>query len=110
MALAGAIDVPLELFGGLVTDMPAPDLPPGVSPDCQDVIFPPAAVKTRPGLLQLLTTLLPNNPTVNYMRTFTDLNGNQRLLFLDSLGTLWQENPAGASGAIGTVEIGRAHV
>ncbi len=50
MSIAGTIDAPLELFGGLVTDMPAADLPQGVSPDCQDVAFVQGAVKTRPGL------------------------------------------------------------
>jgi hypothetical protein len=104
MALAGAIDVPLELFGGLVTDMPAPDLPPGVSPDCQDVIFPPAAVKTRPGLLSIFAAIA-GNPTVNYLKTFTDLSANQRLLFLDSLGELWQEYPGAGGGFGGTVTL-----
>jgi hypothetical protein len=35
----GAQDVSLDLFGGLVTDMSPTVLPPGVSPDCQDVAF-----------------------------------------------------------------------
>ena len=42
MSVAGYIDTPLDQFGGLVTDMPASDLPLGVSPDCQDVAFLPA--------------------------------------------------------------------
>jgi len=56
MSIAGTIDAPLDLFGGLVTDMPAADLPQGVSPDCQDVAFLQGAVKTRPGLVSVFFT------------------------------------------------------
>jgi hypothetical protein len=38
MTTAGSLDAPIEIFGGLVTDMSPADLPHGVSPDCQDVI------------------------------------------------------------------------
>jgi hypothetical protein len=42
MSVTGYIDAPLDQFGGLVTNMPASDLPLGVSPDCADVAFEPA--------------------------------------------------------------------
>lgn len=85
-------DIPLDEFRGLVTDSKAADLPPGYSPDCQDVIFPPSAVRTRPGL-QSVFTALSGNPTVNYLKTFTDPQRNKRLLLLAGDGKLWQEFP-----------------
>src|SRR2546422_10147068 len=101
MSVAGTIDAPLDMFGGLVTDMAAADLPPGVSPDCADVKFIQGGVQTRPGLL-VPPGLggIAGNPTINYLKTFVDLNGNARLLYLDSLGELWQDFPQGTETLI----------
>ena len=46
MTTAGSFDAPIEIFGGLVTDMSPADLPHGVSPDCQDVVFGNGGVLT----------------------------------------------------------------
>jgi hypothetical protein len=94
MSIAGTIDAPLELFGGLVTDMAAADLPQGVSPDCRDVAFLQGAVKTRPGLLSVYSPIA-GNPTVNYLKTFTQPNLVKTLLAIDAAGTLWGENSPG---------------
>ncbi len=94
MSIAGTIDAPLDLFGGLVTDMAAADLPQGVSPDCQDVAFLQGAVKTRPGLLSVYSPIA-GNPTVNYLKTYTQPNLVKTLLAIDSAGTLWGENSPG---------------
>ena len=94
MSIAGTIDAPLDLFGGLVTDMAAADLPQGVSPDCRDVAFLPGAVKTRPGLLSVYSAIT-GNPTVNYLKTYTQPNLVNTLLAIDSAGTLWGENSPG---------------
>jgi hypothetical protein len=94
MSIAGTIDAPLDLFGGLVTDMAAADLPQGVSPDCRDVAFLPGAVKTRPGLVSVYSAIT-GNPTVNYLKTFTQPNLVNTLLAIDSAGTLWGENSPG---------------
>jgi len=94
MSIAGTIDAPLDLFGGLVTDMSAADLPQGVSPDCRDVAFVQGAVKTRPGLLSVYSPIA-GNPTVNYLKTFTQPNLVKTLLAIDSAGTLWGENSPG---------------
>jgi hypothetical protein len=94
MSVAGTIDAPLELFGGLVTDMAAADLPEGVSPDCRDVAFLQGAVKTRPGLLSVYSPII-GNPTVNYLKSFTQPNLVKALLAIDSAGTLWGENSPG---------------
>ena len=77
MSIAGTIDAPLDLFGGLVTDMAAADLPQGVSPDCQDVAFLSGGVKTRPGLAPVFSPIVSaggGNPTVNYLKTYTQPN------------------------------------
>jgi hypothetical protein len=94
MSIAGTIDAPLDLFGGLVTDLAAPDLPQGVSPDCADVAFLQGAVKTRPGLLSVYAPIA-GNPTVNYLKTYTQPNLAKTLLAIDSAGTLWGENSPG---------------
>jgi hypothetical protein len=101
MSIAGTIDAPLDLFGGLVTDMAAADLPQGVSPDCQDVAFLQGAVKTRPGLVAAFSPIA-NNPTVNYLKTYTQPNLAQTLLALDSAGTLWGERTAGVLSPVAT--------
>lgn len=101
MSVAGTIDAPLDLFGGLVTDMPPADLPEGVSPDCQDVAFLEGAVKTRPGLVSVYAPIA-GNPTVNYLKTYTQPNLVQTLLALDSSGTLWGETSPGVLSQIFT--------
>ena len=87
MTTAGTIDAPLDIFGGLVSDMAPADLPQGVSPDCADVKFIQGGVQTRPGLLSAFAAL-GGNPTVNYLKTYITLNLTQRLLVLDALGNL----------------------
>src|SRR5258707_15661910 len=101
MSIGGTIDAPLELFGGLVTDMAAADLPQGVSPDCQDVSFLQGAVKTRPGILSVFSPIA-GNPTVDYLKTYTQRNLARTLLALDSAGTLWGENTPGVLSQIAT--------
>lgn len=87
----GAAQVPLEIFGGLVTTMPAMNLPSGVSPDCQDMAFRPGAVFSRPGLTKVLATAL-GSVTVTYSKSYVDNSGVIRNLYLDSAGNLWAEN------------------
>jgi hypothetical protein len=101
MSITGTIDAPLELFGGLVTDMAAADLPQGVSPDCQDVSFVQGAVKTRPGIVSVFSPIA-GNPTVNYLKTYTQPNLTRTLLALDSTGTLWGENSPGVLSQVVT--------
>src|SRR5579884_4177060 len=99
MSTAGSFDAPLEIFGGLVTDMSPADLPHGVSPDCQDVVFSSGGVATRPGL-QALFGPLPGNPTVNYVKTYETVNAALRTLALDSNGVLYKETSPGTLASI----------
>src|SRR5712675_521526 len=98
MTTAGSFDAPIEIFGGLVTDMSPADLPHGVSPDCQDVIYGNGGVLTRPGL-QALFGPLAGNPTINYVKTYETLNATLRTLALDSNGVLYKETSPAPSRA-----------
>ncbi|HLZ50816.1 MAG TPA: hypothetical protein VKP61_08705 [Candidatus Acidoferrum sp.] len=99
MTTAGSFDAPIEIFGGLVTDMSPADLPHGVSPDCQDVVFSNGGVLTRPGL-QTLFGPLSGNPTINYLKTYETLNAALRTLVLDSNGILYKETTPGTLASI----------
>src|SRR5438552_6001873 len=101
MTTAGSQDAPIEIFGGLVTDMSPADLPHGVSPDCQDVIFSNGGVATRPGL-QALFGPLAGNPTINYVKTYETLNATLRTMLLDSSGVLYKETTPGTLASIAT--------
>src|SRR5882762_4761680 len=94
-----SIDVSVEVFGGLVTDIAPSDLPAGASPDCSDVQFQIGGVRTRPGVTA--TYSIPNVTAINYMKTFQNVNEVPRFLSLDSNGTLWKDSsPGGALTAI----------
>jgi len=101
MTTAGSFDAPIEIFGGLVTDMSPADLPHGVSPDCQDVVFSNGNVLTRPGL-QALFGPLAGNPTINYIKTYETLNATLRTMVLDSNGNLYKETTPGTLAAVAT--------
>lgn len=93
MTIAGRTDVGIDLWGGYCPAMPASQLPQGASPNCQDVIFPEGAVRSRPRLFSFFPSLA-GNPTVNGMKVFSSLLANT-LITLDSLGNLWQEATPG---------------
>ena len=85
MAQAGAVDIPVEVFGSLVTDRPDANLPVGTSPNNQDCQFFPGGVLTRPGLRQTIQ----NASSLTYLKTFTDTLGINHTLYLDVNGKLW---------------------
>ena len=99
MTTAGSFDAPIEIFSGLVTDMAPADLPHGVSPDCQDVVFNSGGVATRPGL-QPLFGPLTGNPTINYLKTYETPNATLRTLALDSGGVLYKETSPGSLASV----------
>lgn len=92
----GNIDVPLELFGGLDTELAPSDLPEGVSPANQDVVFLPGSVATRPALHRIFSTPFSENPT--YEKTYLQPNGEALNLFLDANGVVYQEDVENAPG------------
>jgi hypothetical protein len=108
MTTAGSFDAPIEIFGGLVTDMSPADLPHGVSPDCQDVIFSNGGVATRPGL-QALFGPLAGNPTVNYVKTYETLNATLRTMVMDSNGVLYKETTPGTLASVASGLAGNSY-
>jgi hypothetical protein len=94
-ATKGAIEIPLEVLGGRVTEMAPTDLPEGVSPDEQDNTYIPGAVLTRPCLERVLTNG-PVDTTVTYQKSFVMPTGAIRNLYLFSNGELFWEDPINA--------------
>lgn len=84
------VQVGLAIFGSLVTEMSPPDLPEGVSPDCQDVVYYPGGVKSRPGLRKRLQFNL--NTTLTWSYTWLMPNGQNVNIYLTSDGILWRES------------------
>src|SRR5258708_3903247 len=94
---ASLIPLPLDTWGGLVSslEMPPQNVPAGGATDCADVQFLENGVQTRGGLVSQVPLLAAGNPTINYLKTFTDLRGNNYMLYLDSLGNMRSEFPQG---------------
>lgn len=96
-----SVDVPLSLFGGLDNDVGPSDLPEGLSPANNDVVFLPGSVASRPCLRRLYAQL-PGSPapTVTWIKTFRQANGNPLTLLLDSSGALWKEDIVNSPGTL----------
>lgn len=106
---ASAQEIALETFGSLVTETPASNLPPGVSPDNQDVIYLPGAVASRPSCAKVFATQFPAGPpnsripTVPYGKSYVDPTGVIRNLYLDSNGVIHQEIVSSSPGSYSTL-------
>lgn len=105
-----SVDIPLETFGGRVTQFDPQTLPPGASPINQDCVFSDldtggkgnvATVSTRPGIIPFYSVAFPSNPTVNYIAPFEDSLGTMHLITLDSLGIMRDESPCNTPPAAG---------
>jgi hypothetical protein len=102
------VPVPLQLFGSLVTEMNAADLPEGTSPDNQDVVFTPGAVASRPCLHKWLLGL-PSGTTITYEKTFITPKRVNLNLILTSDGQFWVQdtsNPPYLPQLLGNVAPG----
>lgn len=93
-------DVPLQLFGGLNTELAPSDVPEGVSPDNADVAFVPGSVSSRPALKRLFTAAISGNVTLASIDTYVMPNGEALTLVLDSSGKLWKEDVFTAPGVL----------
>jgi len=104
------VDIPLSLFGGENLELAPPDIPEGVSPDCQDVVFLPGSVASRPGLRRTFPPLGSagrfNSGSVVYQKSYVTPVGNTLNLFLTTDGTLWQEDVTNAPGVVSTIGAG----
>lgn len=100
--VAGAVEVPLSVFGGLVSEMSPTTLPEGVSPSCNDCVFLPGNVSSRPGMQRVFAT--PIGPVaVAYGKSYVDPAGTIFNLYLDSAGNIWGENITVAAGTLGLI-------
>lgn len=93
-------DVPLQLFGGLNTELAPADVPEGVSPDNQDVAYVPGSVSSRPCLTKLFSDAISGNVTVASIDTYIMPDGTALTLVLDSSGQLWKEDVFNAPGVL----------
>lgn len=96
------VDVPIEEFGGLITELTPADIPMGASPFAQDVDYQLGAVFTRAGLASQLSAPFGAN-SVNFLKTFTLPNTNDQLLSLDSSGKLYFEDTTNAPGVVSLI-------
>lgn len=90
---AQLVDIPLSLFGGMNTEVAAPDLPEGLSPDNQDFVFVPGGAFTRPCLKKLLSTGIAGNPEIVYAKNYPLPDGSSMNLFMDSAGKIYSQTP-----------------
>lgn len=95
MSTLGSIDAPVQILGGLVADMAPSELPDGVSPDCPDCQFTKSAAETRPGLTSVFAAIA-GNPTINYIKTYQNIQEVIETLVWDSGGNLWAEESNGS--------------
>lgn len=79
--------LPQELFGSLVEDVQASDLPLGVSPRCNDVFFLPGGVFTRPALKGLAASMGAGK--IVSIGDFRLASGEWNILTLDDAGNLY---------------------
>lgn len=106
----GSVDVPLSLFSSLDTELSPSDIPEGISPDNQDVVFTPGTVSTRPGLQRVFTSVLDGGEVV-YEKSFVLPNGNVKNLYLTTLGNMFVEdvtNTPGTASVLFTTLASRA--
>ena len=100
---SGAVEVPLETFGSLVTEMAPVDLPAGVSPDNADVVYVPGGVASRPALRKVFTLPFPATPpggvpNINYAKSYVTPAGVVNNLYFDTNGVLWVEDATHSPG------------
>jgi hypothetical protein len=90
MSIETFAPLPLNIFSTWVTLLDPSDVPIGMSPNLADVDFFPGGIRTRPGLVSQFS-ILAGAPQVNGLKTYITTNLVQRLLVLDSTGTLYKE-------------------
>src|SRR5271165_4731112 len=101
---SGAAGAPLTVFGSWVTEVAPEAVPENISPDCQDVVFAPGQVGSRPALQRVFSTPFPVGgpdfliPTVMYEKSFKTPTGDIKNLYLDSNGILWVEDLTNSPG------------
>ncbi len=96
--IEGLTPIPVENFGGLVTLPALSDLARGMSPDCQNVIFPPGQVRTREGLSVPFTAV--GSVKFHSIARYATPGFVKRIMAFGSNGTLYKESPAGTLAVV----------
>lgn len=92
------VQVPLGVFGSLVTEISPDSLPDGVSPDQWDMQFEPGQAFSRNGFKKVFVTAFPGNPTVTYGKSYVTPTGDILNLYFDSNGAIWKEDFTNSPG------------
>jgi hypothetical protein len=87
----GSFSLPQELFGSLVEDVEASDLPLGISPRCNDVFFLPGGIFTRPALKGLFAS--DGSGKIISVDDFRLASGEWQIITLDDQGK-WKARDA----------------
>lgn len=90
----GSFTLDLSLFGSLVQDIKASDLPAGVSPDNADCFYLPGSVFTRPAFKKCLATPVINDPVIMSNKNYSSPAGDALTMFMDSTGLLYSNDAA----------------
>lgn len=93
-----SVDVPLSLFSSLDTELSPADIPEGISPDNQDIVYLPGSVSTRPALQRVFVSALEASGTVVYEKSFITPSKNAKNLYLTNDGILWVEDKTNNPG------------
>lgn len=93
----GLMAASVDAFAGLCTLLDPTNVPPYMSPDCQDVQFFPGSVKTRQGLTALpaLDSGSLGLNSINGLKMYVDPQTNRRVMVFTSDGSLWQYYASG---------------
>lgn len=81
-----------EVFSSLFTDASGSDLPLGLSPDNQEVIFRPGKVATRPGFKKRLDPSPDPSEDVVSLTEYSLPIGDYLAMWMFSDGALWKQN------------------
>jgi hypothetical protein len=97
MGYDGQVEMEIEEFGGLNTQLDPTNLPIYMSPLCYNVEYVPHTVRSRYGFTTVLEAGLLAT-SVNYIKSYVMETGDIRTLFNDDLGNFWYEDATSDPG------------
>ena len=97
MSIQGLQPLAIDVFSGLVDDIPPSDLPLGASPANQDVQYKMGAWETRPARLRVFPNAIAGTPSINGLANYTNTDLIDQLLALGSDGNIYSETFFGSN-------------
>jgi hypothetical protein len=103
--ISGAQPIPLQVIGGLVTEIAPTTLPEGCSPDNAEMMYLPGSGYSRSCFQKVFATPFapggPNGfvPTVVYAKSLVTYTGDIKNLYFDSNGVMWVEDWTNTPGS-----------